>query len=432
MAEVTIETLGARGDGIARVDGLRAFVPFAVPGERWRVRLGARRADGVVCVPLECLAPAARARPACPHFGSCGGCQLQHLPESDYGAWKRRQVIEALARRGLAEVRVELSWIGPPAARRRVRLAFTVGRDEVRLGFRVRSGDMVVDVTDCPVARPEIVALLPALRELLATLDMARPGGEMQLTAGENGLELLLITASAPNLGDRTALAAFAEARDLACLFWRPSDDERSAAVEPVALRRPFRVSFAGIAVEPPPGAFLQASAEAEAAIRAAVRDALGDAGRIADLFAGCGTFALPLAAAGRRIAAVDADRPMLAALAAAAERAGFGGRMSTEVRDLKRAPLAADALAAFDGVILDPPRAGAPAQARALAKAQVPRIAMVSCQPASFARDARTLVDGGYRLLWVRPIDAFLWSAQIELVGALARAISSEAPAGA
>ena len=151
--------------------------------------------------------------------------------------------------------------------------------------------------------------------------------------------------------------------------------------------------------------------------------EAIGDARRIADLFAGCGTFGLPLAAAGRRVLAFDADAAMLAAAGGAARRAGFGDRLATECRDLERAPLIGPALGRLDAVILDPPRAGARAQAAALAASRVPRIAMVSCNPATFARDARTLVDGGYRLLSVQPIDAFLWSSQIELVGAFVRA---------
>jgi 23S rRNA (uracil1939-C5)-methyltransferase len=193
-------------------------------------------------------------------------------------------------------------------------------------------------------------------------------------------------------------------------------------------LRRAARPpSIAGVTVELPPGAFLQATAFAEDAIRAAVAEAIGPATgnprQVADLFAGCGTLGLPLAAAGCRVLAVDADGAMLAAAERAARQAGFGERFSAGARDLERAPLAGPELGRLDAVILDPPRAGAPAQSAALAAAAVPRVAMVSCHPASFARDARCLVDGGYRLLWVRPIDAFLWSSQIELVGAFARA---------
>jgi 23S rRNA (uracil1939-C5)-methyltransferase len=420
LVEVAIEHLGAQGDGIGQLGGTLVFVPLALPGERWRVRLAARRGEGFAAAPLVALEAAPRASPPCPHFGDCGGCQLQHLPAAEYAAWQRAIVVQALARRGLEGVAVAAPRITPPASRRRVRLAFTIRSRKVRLGFRVRAGHALVDVAECPVARLEIVALLPPLRSLLAALAMARDGGELQITAVESGLDLLLTTAPAPGLSEREALAGFAAQHDLARLAWRPA--ARTPA-EPIAARRPARVGFAGVMVELPPGAFLQATGFAEDAIRSAVAEAIGDARRVADLFAGCGPIGLPLAAAGCLIKAVDADAEMLAAAQRAARQAGFGERFRVATRDLERSPLAGTELAALDAAILDPPRAGARAQAAALAASRVPRVAMVSCQPASFARDARTLVDGGYELLRVQPIDAFLWSSQIELVGAFQRA---------
>jgi 23S rRNA (uracil1939-C5)-methyltransferase len=301
----------------------------------------------------------------------------------------------------------------------------------VRLGFRVRAGHALVEVEVCPVARPEIVALLAPLRRLLAAPALAGRSGEVQITACASGLDLLLTSAGAPGLLEREALAGFAAGHDLARLAWRP--DARIAA-EPVVARREAVVEFAGVRLALPPGAFLQATRFAEDAIRGAVEAALGPAAgagwALADLFAGCGTLGLPLAASGANVLAVDADLPMLAAAERAARQAGFGARFRTEARDLERAPLAGAELAGLDGVVLDPPRAGARGQAAALAASRVRRVAMVSCSPASFARDARMLVDGGYRLLWVRPIDAFLWSSQIELVGAFER--PARAPRGA
>jgi 23S rRNA (uracil1939-C5)-methyltransferase len=423
LVEVAIERLGAQGDGIAQLGPIRVFVPLALPGERWRVRLAARRAEGFAATPLAPLGAAPRPPAPCRHFGACGGCQLQHLAAADYAAWQRGMVLEALARRGLEDVPVALPESAPPAARRRVRLAFAARSGRVRLGFRVRAGHALVEVEECPVARPEIVALLPALRRLLAAPALAGHGGEVQITACASGLDVLLTSAGALGLAEREALAGFAAAQDLARLAWRP--DARTAA-EPIVARCPAAVEFAGVSVALPPGAFLQATSFAEDAIRSAVEAALGPAagaGRaLADLFAGCGTLGLPLAAAGARVLAVDADLPMLAAAGRAARQAGFGARFRTAARDLERAPLAGAELAGLDAVVLDPPRAGARAQAAALAASRVPRVALVSCSPASFARDARTLVDGGCRLLRVQPIDAFLWSSQIELVGAFER----------
>ncbi len=297
VLEVAILRIGAQGDGIARHGAASIYVPLALPGERWRVRLAARRGEGFAADALALLGASRRQPPPCRHFGACGGCQLQHLPAADYARWQQRTVEEALARRGLGEVAIAPIELTPPASRRRVRLAFTRAGGKVLLGFRERLGHRLVDVLECPIARPEIVALLAPLRRLLARLPMARQAGELLLTASASGLDLLLQTAAAPGLADREALAGFAADHDLARLAWRPGPD---LPAEPIAARRAALADFAGIAVALPPGAFLQPSAAAERALRAAVADALGDARRIADLFAGCGTLGLPLAAAGR------------------------------------------------------------------------------------------------------------------------------------
>jgi 23S rRNA (uracil1939-C5)-methyltransferase len=422
--EVVIETVGARGDGIARHGAARVFVPLALPGDRLRVRIVGRRADGLVGEPVARLEQAPRARPPCPHFGVCGGCQLQHLPAAAYRAWKREQVAAALAKHGLRGMPVEPLASTPPGSRRRARFAFERSGAAVRLGFRERRGHRVVALGSCPVLVPELVALLPALGALLPRLDLARGGGELEVTLSRTGIDLLLVAARGPSLAEREALAAFAEAQDLARVSWRP---HAAAEAEPIVERRAPSVAFREVLVEPPAGGFLQATAEAEAAILRAIERALGEARRIADLFAGCGTFGLPLAAAGRTVHAIEADPAMLEALRRAARHAGLTGRLSTERRDLERAPLAGAELAPFDAVVVDPPRAGARAQAAALAASGVAQIAMVSCHPATFARDARILADGGYRCLWVRPVDAFLWSSRIELVAAFARADQAE-----
>jgi 23S rRNA (uracil1939-C5)-methyltransferase len=421
--EVAIEAVGARGDGIARLGDVRVFVPLTLPGDRLTVRLGAPREGGFVAEPLAWHEQVPRAVPRCPHFGACGGCQLQHLEPAAAAAWRTGQVATALARRGLHEIAIEAPLPLPPATRRRARLAFERRGGQVALGFRGRAGHHLVDVEACAVVLPGMVGLLPPLRTALAGLPLAARGGEVLVTASDGGLDLVLLTAAAPGLADREGIAALAQRCDLARVSWqRAPDDEPEVVVQ----RRPVRATFEQVAVELPPGAFLQASAQAEAQIRAAVCAAIGAPGQdpasLADLFAGCGTFGLPLAAAGCRVHAVDAQADMLAALAGAAHRAGFAERVTTEVRDLERAPLAGPELDRFAAVILDPPRAGARAQALALAASNVPCIAMVSCNPASFARDARVLVDGGFALTAVRLIDAFLWSAQIELVGSFAR----------
>jgi 23S rRNA (uracil1939-C5)-methyltransferase len=418
--EVVIEEIGARGDGIARRGAARIFVPWTLPGDRLRVRITERRGDGLVAEAVERLEEAPRARPPCPHFFACGGCQLQHLPAAQYRAWKRDQVVVALAQHGLPDVAVDPLEVTPPGTRRRARLAFERRGAAVRLGFRERSEHRVIGLRACTVLVPELVALLPSLSGLLARLELAQYRGEVEVTATATGVDLRMLTAQPPALADREALAAFAAAQDLARISWAPGS---AVEAEPIVQRRVPSMMFDQVQVEPPAGAFLQASATAESAIRRAVADALGDARRIADLFAGCGTFGLPLAAAGHTVHAVERAPAMLEALRQGARRGGFEERVTTERRDLQRAPLAGGELERFDVVVLDPPRAGAPTQAAALAASQMARLAMVSCNPATFARDARLLADGGYRCLRVRPVDAFLWSSRIELVAAFARA---------
>lgn len=414
--EVTIETLGSQGDGIAWIAGERVFVEAALPGDRVEIRLGRRRGDGHAAQVTGWLGKSAHATQPCAHFGRCGGCRLQHLPPDPYAEFKRAEVASALARRGL-EPAIGPLMATPPGSRRRLRLAFVRDGARARLGLRPRSRHGVVDLATCPLARPELVALFDPLRSLLRGLDAIRTG-EVALTLTSEGSDLLLVTPDPPDLATRERLAGFAAEADVARICWTDGWVEP----EPILIRRPPQVRFGGIPVDLPPGTFLQASAEAEAAIQSEVVETLGEARAVADLFAGAGTFALPLAAAGRSVLAVEQDRPAVAAIIHAARRAGLAERVSTLVRDLDRQPLQPAELEPFEAVVLDPPRAGARPQVAALVRSQVTRIAYVSCHPGTFARDARILVDGGYRLGRVTPIDAFLWSAEVELVAGFTR----------
>ncbi len=429
--DLRIEAIGHSGDGIGRFEGVPVFVPFALPGDHLIVRLDARRQGGFAASMREVITAAPRSIPPCSHFERCGGCQLQHLFPDDYQRWQIHQVKKALSSRGLTGIEIRPVIEGRPATRRRLRLAFDRGQRErpgcriepdggtVDLGFRERYGRTVVSISACPIALPSLTALLPSLKALLGRLAMAKEGGEILLTAADTGIDLLLQTPSSPDLADRERLGAFAESADLARLAWRPDAHETG---EPIAARRPVRIDMGGIAVDLPIGAFLQATRHAETAIRESITEAIRDGEHIVDLFAGCGAFSLPFAASGRKASAFERDPAMIDALTGAAKSAPIDRCLQAAVRDLDRAPLRRDELTAIDVVILDPPRVGARTQVEQLAASEVKNIAMVSCNPATFARDAHLLIDGGYRLLWVQPIDAFLWSAQIELVGAFAR----------
>jgi 23S rRNA (uracil1939-C5)-methyltransferase len=411
--ELTVERVGARGDGIAEHAGKPVYLPFTAPGDRVRARLGAPRDEGCLGTVVEVLTLGARQAPACAHFGACGGCALQHLADDAYGSLKEATVRAALARRGLDADMVELLRRLPPRIRRRARLALRRPRKgPVRVGFHARESLEIVDMRECHVLHPALVALVAPLREICSRLLRAGEQGAAVLTRVDGGLDFLLEVPRAPDMAILEALAEFAEAHDLARLSWRVDDEPPT----PVAERRRPRVVFEGVAVDVPADGFLQASAEADAELTELVLAGVGPAKRVLDLYAGLGTFALALARHST-VHAVDAARSAIGALNVAVARARLSGRITTETRDLDARPFTADELRRFDAAVFDPPRAGAKAQAQALAASEVPRIVAVSCNPATFGRDARALVDGGYRLTRVVPVDQFVWSAQVELV---------------
>jgi 23S rRNA (uracil1939-C5)-methyltransferase len=409
--EVTVEALGAAGDGIAHHGREHLFVPFTLPGERWRVRPGRRVGEGRQAEPLELLEAGARADPPCSYFGRCGGCRLQHLPPADYRSFKEDRVHTALARRGLADVQIEPVRTAPLASRRRLRLALTTDGGELRLGFRARSSHAVVAIDHCPIAVPELQALLQPLAVALGRTLASPSLAELSLTATGTGVDLVLHATRPPTLDERQDLAAVAANLDLARLAW---------SGEPIAERRRPTIRLAGLDVPLPPGTFLQATAFAETELAAALHEWTGPSRNAADLYAGIGTLSLPLATSSVRVHAIDTATAALAALRSTAVQHRLA--LTIETRDLARRPLAPAELTRFDLVVLDPPRAGALEQARGLAAARVPRLIYASCDPATFARDARILVDGGYTLRTVRPLDQFLFSAEIELVALFTR----------
>ena len=322
--EARIEGLGARGDGFASLDGRPVFVPFTVAGDRVRLRLTGTRAGGFKGEVLELLEEGpGRAEPPCPHFGVCGGCALQHLTDEAYARWKQGLVAQALARRGLGEVPVRPMIRIPPGTRRRATLAAARTETGVTLGFHGRESHAVVDVETCLLLTPRLMGLLPPLRQALSPLLQAREVAAVTLTETEDGPDLLVVSAQAPGLEAREALAAFAEGQDLARLSWAARAKAGEAlAPEPVVLRRPPRLDFAGVAVEPPPGGFLQPTAAGEAALVEAVLSYLPEgAAALADLYAGCGTFTFPLARHAR-VHAVERDEAAMSALWSGARKA--------------------------------------------------------------------------------------------------------------
>ncbi|MDG4646865.1 class I SAM-dependent RNA methyltransferase [Roseibacterium sp. SDUM158017] len=404
MVEVRITRLGHLGDGIAAApDGSPLFVPLALPGE---VVSGETSGDRIESPRIVAPSPDRVAAP-CPHYRSCGGCALMHASDAFVAGWKAQVIATALAAHGLEAPMREIRT-SPPRSRRRATLAGRRTKKGAMVGFHARKSDTIVPISDCFVLAPELLATLPTLEEI-TRLGASRSGVlGLSLTLSPAGVDLR-VTGGKPLDGPlRANLPRFAPH------FTRLSWDD-----EPVFADAPPVQRFGPATVTPPPGAFLQATAAGEAALLAAVAEATQGAARIADLFSGCGTFALPLARTAA-VHAVEGDAGLLAALDAGARHASGLRPVTIEARDLFRRPLGPDELAGFDAVVIDPPRAGAEAQARALAGARVPRIAAVSCNPVTFARDAALLVAAGYRLDWVQPVDQFRWSPHVELAASL------------
>ena len=416
IVELLVERLGAQGDGIAEYKGKPVFLPFTVSGDRVRARLGARRGAGREGRIVEWLETAtARADSPCAHFGHCGGCALQHLDQASYRAVKLRVLCTALER-----VRIDPALVQPlrlvPPARRRAKFGLVRPGDPelpARIGFRERFCHELVDLTQCAVLEPALFALVGKLRAVAGKL--LRPDGEAEvtLTRTDSGVDLLLEARARPEVAALEALAGLAEDCNLARIVWR-SPGEEILIVE----RRPVRLMLSAITVPYPPGGFLQASKAAETVLVEEVVTGIGPHRPVLDLYAGLGTFSFALAGAGP-VHAVEGDAYSVAAVARAA--AGRPG-ITVERRDLARNPLPPEVLAAYAAAVFDPPRAGATHQAEALANSTIATVVAVSCNPATFARDAAQLIAGGFRLERVVPVDQFVWTPHLELVAVFRR----------
>lgn len=417
---VTITDIAHKGDGVAvfetEAGEKRLFVGGALPGETVRITISGEGVNERGRIEEILHASPDRVEPACPVYDRCGGCSLQHWGETAYLAWKRRQVHEAFLDRGI-EAEVAGVIATGPASRRRAVIAVQRRTGAPVAGFRERLSHTVVEADGCLVVGPRIRAALPRLIRLSHLLTFGAKGAIFTVIDSETGLDVSVADAE---LAAERRLQAISLVLELG--FARFSVG-REIVVE---ARQPL-VHFGRVPVMPPPGAFLQAVEPAEQAMAGLVEAAVAAAlakrpkkgkgpARVADLFAGCGTFALRLAALAQ-VHAVESDRLALDALSHAARHTQGLKAVSIEVRDLYRRPLMAKELAGYDAVVIDPPRDGAAPQFKELAKSQVGTIVAVSCNPATLARDARYLLDAGWRMGTVTPIDQFLWSHHVEAV---------------
>jgi 23S rRNA (uracil1939-C5)-methyltransferase len=419
MTTEEIIRIAAKGDGITASG---RFVWGAAPGDLLL-------ADGTI-------EPGPHhATPPCRHFGRCGGCQLQQLDEESLAHFVEARVANASSSQELGAQFIATPHLSPPGSRRRASLRAESSQGRVVIGYREAKSHRLVELAECPVLRPELVAVLTPLRKLLIRLGQgqvkpkakgkparhahAKLAADIELTLVDQGVDLGIKGLSAEGLTLTEAMLDFSREHALARLTL-----DGGYGPDVVWEPEPVTMTLSGVAVPFPPGSFLQATEDGEAALVAAVQEWLGDCATVADLFSGLGTFAFALAGPGTKVLAAEAARDAHMACKAAAGRSGLP--VHTLHRDLFRNPLLADELNRFDAVVLDPPRAGARDQVERIADSIVGRVVYISCNPSSWAKDAKTLVEAGYVLKDLRPVGQFRWSTHVELASLFVREVAA------
>ena len=404
MTEVTIERLGLQADGIAPGP---IFAARTLPGEVIEGELvGDRIVDPKIATPSP-----NRVSPICRHYKSCGGCSLQHVSGSFVSEWQKDVVTRALSAVGL-QAPLRRLHTSPAGSRRRATFGGSRTKKGAIIGFHGQGSDSLVATPDCQIVRPELLAVFPILEEITKAGGSRKATLRLSVTDTETGLDISVQGGKPLDIDLRQSLVHLANNETIARISW--GDEIIAQKVAPV-------LTFGTAPVPIPPGAFLQATAEGGAALLTSVSEAVSGASSVLDLFAGCGTFSLPIAISSK-VYAVENDVALLSALDAGWRHAEGVQRVTTEKRDLFRRPMTPDELERFDAVVIDPPRAGAEAQTHELAAAKVQRIASVSCNPVTFARDAAILTKSGYTLDWVDIVDQFRWSTHIELAASFSR----------
>jgi 23S rRNA (uracil1939-C5)-methyltransferase len=411
VERLAIDGLGVRGDGIASTAAGAIYVPYTLPGEIVEVDQWPGHPDRRSLLRVE-AASAARIAPICPHFGVCGGCALQHWDAAPYLAWKREIVVAALRHARIAATVGDILDAHGDGRRRAVLHARRATHDILEVGYAALHAHRIIPIDRCPILAPGLAGAIDAAWAIAETLKPAAKPLDIQTTATDAGIDVDVRGSGPLTPQLALALAQVAETRKLARI---------TRHGELIAQRATPTIRIGRAAVALPPGAFLQATTLGEETLARLVLAYVGAARAVADLFAGVGPFALRLAERARVLAA-DSDAGAIDALRRAAAATGGLKPVTAERRDLFRRPFVAQELTGIDAVVFDPPRLGAEAQARELARSRVPVIVAVSCNAASFARDVKTLIDGGYRLGAVTPVDQFRYSPHVEIVAQLSR----------
>lgn len=402
--ELTIERLGHLGEGIANGP---IFAPMSLPSE---VVSGVIEGKSLTDVKIVTPSPS-RVSQKCKHFKACGGCSLQHAADDFIADWKVGVVKNALSAKGLSAEFLPIQT-SPPHSRQRASFSARRTKKGVLVGFHARASDNIIELSECMVLAPELLNARQTV-EKLAYIGSSRKGElSVLVTTSLSGLDFAVSNGKPLDTDMRIAVAQIAETSQAARISWDG---------EVIVSRHQPEHLMGNAKVVPPPGSFLQATVEGQASLVSAVLKIVEGSERVVDLFSGCGTFSLPVAAKSS-VHAVEGDRGMIEALDKAWRRSTGLKGMTFEARDLFRRPLQPDELSGFSAAIIDPPRAGAEAQIATLAKSTINRIAMVSCNPVTFARDTKTLSDNGFRIEWVQVVDQFRWSPHIEVVASLTR----------
>ncbi|SCA57345.1 putative RNA methyltransferase [Candidatus Terasakiella magnetica] len=419
LMEVSIYSVGAKGDGLGRDDtGHDFFVPYTVEGDVVKVRVTDKRQDAYIGEVKEIITPSThRIEAPCPHYTKCGGCNLQHMDEHYYHEWKTHKVIDIIRRSGIIH-EMEPAFFGKPSARRRASFAVMKKGKKIIFGFNARSSHRIEEIGNCLLLTPELNALITPLRELLPKIMKQEGRGDIIINFPLESSDIVFSLPGRLEFKAHEHLMAFVEKHNVGRVSWR---ENGRGEPDTIAQHCAVTTEFSGSSIELPPAPFLQPSKEGEQALVDFALSALNGEKKVLDLYAGCGSFTFALATKSI-VHAVESNGAALKALELSAGRAGIGGRITTEVRDLDRQPLMGKELAKYDAVLFDPPRAGAREQAEALAESDIKLIIAISCNPATFGRDAAALLNGGYELEKIMPVDQFTWSDHVEVAAIFRR----------
>jgi 23S rRNA (uracil1939-C5)-methyltransferase len=413
--ELTITKLGGMGDGIGTADGKQVFVPYTCPGDKVKVALEAGGRARLLEVMERGIS---RQEPPCQHFGQCGGCSLQHIRPSDYNAFKRDILVQVARKLGYGDEMVSpLVEVGQ-GSRRRAEFKVSVNKGEVGIGFFEAKSHKVIDIAICPVTSDAIVGLLPKLRAVISSLK--KPGNvkAVNVSQMQNGLDVFITVGANCSANDAEKLVAFAKGSGILRLAQK---EEKQEADVLYCSKLPL-VAFGGVEVELPVGSFLQATQTGQLAITSIILETLKEHKRVVDLYCGAGTYSLPLVMDGHIVQAYEGSNEMITALHNAIRQSNLDSKIAVGTRDLFKRPVKQHELKNFDAVVINPPRNGALPQADEIAKSDVKKVVMVSCNPATFERDTKSLINGGFVLERAAAIDQFYWNAHLEVVGVFCR----------